>query len=486
MPERLDLSSPPVTLVGLVKDAPSPILNDTPALPATTRANAAIEAVDVRKRLMQPASLRDERLTHYLFRYPAKFHPPVVSELFKQFTKAGDVVLDPFVGSGTALIEGVLLDRRCFGLDVDPVAVAVARAKTRRYDVDSFRRMTDRLLDALAPFDRGAKAYSALAFEDVSPDELDRVITTERLWVPQIPNLSHWFRRYVVIDLARIHRQVMLRRGTPEDRELLLLLFGSIIRNASNADPVPVSGLEVTAHMRRLDKQGRTVDPFSLLRRAIRRALVAITEWADALGPRPAPVVLQGDATTEVSGLPDTVDAVITSPPYHNAVDYYRRHQLEMFWMRLTITHEARLELLPQYIGRPRIPARHPLLREAWPAEGLAAHWEREIASVSVQRAQDFRHYLLAMSRVMRRLAQRMKPDAPAVLVIGQSAWNGGQIPSIPLFEELSRPWFRSADTLWYPVRNRYMSYSRRNGADIDREHVVVLRRTNAPVDGLA
>lgn len=469
-----------------VNDQPSPSARGVRATRPSRRAAGAIEAVDPRRQLIVPAQLRAERLTHYLFRYPAKFHPPVVAALFERFTEPGDVVLDPFVGSGTSLIEGTLMGRECVGLDVDPVAVAVARGKTRRYDVELFGQMTERLLDALEPFDRGAEGYEGLAVDDISEREFEQVVAREELWVPAIPNLAHWFRRYVVVDLARIHKQVRRRRGASENRELLLLLFASIIRNASNADPVPVSGLEVTAHMRRLELEGRIVDPFALLRRAIRRALVAVEDWAAALGDRAAPAVLEGDATGDVAGLPAKLDAVITSPPYHNAVDYYRRHQLEMYWMGLTQNHQARLELLPHYIGRPRIPAHHPLLREAWPDDGLAAEWERDIAAVSSQRAQDFRHYLLAMSRAMRRLAQRMTAGTPAVMVIGQSAWNGGQIPAVALFEELARPWFISDETLWYPVRNRYMSYSRRNGANIDREHVVVLRRSDAPVDGLA
>lgn len=449
------------------------------------RPYTALEAVDPSLRLTLPDNARGSKLTHYLFRFPAKFHPPVVAALFKRFTAPGDLVLDPFVGSGTALMEGVLLDRRCIGIDVDPVAVAVSRAKTRRYDVEDVRRMGGRLLGALEPLDRGAEEYERLAFDDLSAEELVATLVREQLWVPAIPNLEHWFRRYVIVDLARIHRQIVRRRGDRQSRELLLLLFGSIIRNASNADPVPVSGLEVTSHMLRLEKKGRVVDPYALTRKTIRRGLAAVEAWSAALGDRNAPLVLEADATADVEELPPRVDAVITSPPYHNAVDYYRRHQLEMFWLGLTHDQADRLSLLPRYIGRPRIPASHPLLAEPWPKNGLAAEWDREIAAVSTQRATDFRHYMLAMSRAMRRLAERTGAGAPVVMVIGQSAWNGGQIPTVALFDELARPWFCTDTTLWYPVRNRYMSYTRHNGANIDREHVVVMRRTDAPVDGL-
>lgn len=74
-----------------------------------------------------------DRLTHYLFRYPAKFHPPVVRALLERYTGKGECVFDPFCGSGTLLVEASVLGRPSIGLDVDPVAVAVTGAKVHRY-----------------------------------------------------------------------------------------------------------------------------------------------------------------------------------------------------------------------------------------------------------------------------------------------------------------------------------------------------------------
>src|SRR4051794_1128262 len=88
-------------------------------------------------------------LTHFLFRYPAKFHAPVVAELTRRFTTPGQRVLDPFVGSGTALVELAVADRVGVGVDVDPVAVAVATAKTRRYDLRDVNAAISTLLDAI-------------------------------------------------------------------------------------------------------------------------------------------------------------------------------------------------------------------------------------------------------------------------------------------------------------------------------------------------
>jgi methylase of polypeptide subunit release factors len=72
------------------------------------------------------------RLTHYLFRYPAKFHPPVARALIDKYSEPGQTIFDPFCGSGTSAVESLATGRNAVGMDIDPVAIAVATAKTRR------------------------------------------------------------------------------------------------------------------------------------------------------------------------------------------------------------------------------------------------------------------------------------------------------------------------------------------------------------------
>lgn len=68
--------------------------------------------------------------THNLYQYPARFSPLFVRSLIKDFTKPGDLVLDPFMGSGTTLIEALVSGRESFGVDVNPIAALLAKTKT--------------------------------------------------------------------------------------------------------------------------------------------------------------------------------------------------------------------------------------------------------------------------------------------------------------------------------------------------------------------
>ena len=73
--------------------------------------------------------------------------------------------------------------------------------------------------------------------------------------------------------------------------------------------------------------------------------------------------------------------------------------------------------------------------------------------------------------------AARLKPDSSAIFVLGQSQWNEEAIPTEQLFAKLAVPNFELHDVLHYPVKNRYMSYTRRNDASIDKEYALVLYR---------
>ena len=420
-----------------------------------------------------------QRLTHYMFRFPAKFHPPVVHSLIREYTTSGQTILDPFCGSGTLLLAATSEGLHAIGSDVDPVAVFVAKVKTHRFRPGHLHNSWAALRPLLAKFARTDDEYHERCFTDITPSEYEATFSDERLWTPAIPNLLHWFRRYVVVDLARIVSSID-RVDVPEThRAFFRLILASIIRKASNADPVPVSGLEVTVHMKRLDSAGRLINPFQLFFKVAEEGLSAVRDYWEASTPKSRVSVFQADATSLRSRLRKQVDGVITSPPYHSAVDYYRRHQLEMFWLGLTKTHAERLELLPRYIGRSSVRKRDPLLQRRGELGPLATHWYEQMQTVSAGRANAFIHYMLSMKDVFNQLSAVLRIGGIAIFVLGHSEWNGSKLPTSDLFLEMAGDSLHLKDKLWYPTKNRYMSYGRRNGADINEEYVLVFCRNS-------
>ena len=89
-------------------------------------------------------------LTHGFYRYPARFSPLLVRALVEAFTEPGDLVLDPFMGGGTTLVEATALGRRAAGCDVSSLAVFVSRVKTTLLDRNDVQTLED-WLDRLPP-----------------------------------------------------------------------------------------------------------------------------------------------------------------------------------------------------------------------------------------------------------------------------------------------------------------------------------------------
>lgn len=68
--------------------------------------------------------------THNFYLYPARFSPEVARAVIEMFSKPGDWVLDPFMGGGTGIIEGLALGRPTIGIDLNALAHFVATVRT--------------------------------------------------------------------------------------------------------------------------------------------------------------------------------------------------------------------------------------------------------------------------------------------------------------------------------------------------------------------
>lgn len=415
-----------------------------------------------------------DKLNHNVFRYPAKFHPPVARSLIELVTDEGQTVLDPFCGSGTLLVEAAALGRNAIGSDIDPLAVFVARAKTVLTDARAVSASADACLAWL-----DARRTEDLDRWGPFTNDVDEATFRERQIplassIPDLPNMNHWFRRRSVLQLADIRRYIQ-SNNSGQGRQFLELCFASIIRNSSNADPVPVSGLEVTSHMLAKEKEGRSVDPWKLMARAIAKSLAATRSFLEARRDGCRASVLEADARHLTETVTGKVDAIITSPPYLTAVDYYRRHTLEMYWLGLVDQRAARLALMGRYIGRDRIGTNHFSTEGAFAAQ-VADRWLTRFPAMKPERERAFRHYCDGMARSLARMVAVVPPGAPVVIVAGDVRFCGIHVSMLELMKDLAGERVLIADHLWYPILNRYMSYTRRNEANIAADHVLVFR----------
>jgi len=96
---------------------------------------AFVEAVQCR----EPVS----GLTHNFYRYPARFSPVFARAAIEAFSKLGDIILDPFMGGGTTLVEARALGRMAIGADINALAVFISKAKTTLYTNTEIANVSD-------------------------------------------------------------------------------------------------------------------------------------------------------------------------------------------------------------------------------------------------------------------------------------------------------------------------------------------------------
>lgn len=239
--------------------------------------------------------------THGFHPYPAKFTPQLVNRYLSVFCKRGDSILDPFCGSGTTVVEGAINGINSVGIDLNPIAYIVSKAKTNRYD-DNDIRLADEIV-------RQIRESSKKIPQDIQ--------------IPDFPNRDHWFQKNVCIELSALKNEInSIEDGNIKD--LLLCAFSKIIVKVSNQD----SEVRYTAknknhpdgivHTLFIDTISGYID------------ILKTNEYSVSAGTE----ICNGDTLSELKLFTDNrFDFVMTSPPYINTFDYYLYHKLRMFWL---------------------------------------------------------------------------------------------------------------------------------------------------------
>lgn len=256
--------------------------------------------------------IKDRRTTYYthgFHPYPAKFTPQIVNKYLNLYCKNSDNVLDPFCGSGTTLVECVLNDINAVGIDLNPIAALISKAKTNEYNSTQIKIVKDFI---------GNIEYilnNNLVSEWIKSNS-DNII------IPDSPNRSHWFQDNITIELAII-KKIIDEFEDNNVRDLLKCAFSNIIVKVSNQD----SEVRYTAK----NKNHQNGIVLSSLITALKYYIKNID--TDNFKFNGKATVYNGDTSVIIKNFKnDFFDFIFTSPPYINTFDYYLYHKQRMFW----------------------------------------------------------------------------------------------------------------------------------------------------------
>lgn len=354
--------------------------------------------------------------------FPARMAPEIASRSLLE-VPAGGQVLDPMCGSGTVARAAVEAGRRCVGMDVDPLAVLMARAWTTPVDLPRIHGAAEELV-------RDAKALADREIERPTDSATVRFI-------------SYWFAPRQEAELARL--ATALRRREEPIRNVLAValsriviskeMMASLARDTSHSRPHKVADsndFDVHVGFLRSARQvAARLDPGRIKGRAdIRRADArSLDDVEDA-----------------------SVDLALTSPPYLNAIDYLRGHRLALVWLGYGV--DALRAVRADSVGTERA------LPETEAPDVARFVRDAEDSTLASRHRGWVRRYAFDMTAVLRQLRRVVKRSGRVVLVLGNSFLRGATIDNASLVESLARGIgfeTRSRQEREIPARRRYL-----------------------------
>lgn len=368
-------------------------------------------------------------LTHALHPYPAKFIPQIPNALIQELSSVGDTVLDPFCGSGTTLVEALLLRRHAVGVDANPLACLITRAKTARVDAEDLAQLAgleERVSKAAAGISEGTLPL----FSDPGAAALAHV-------TPEFEGITFWFEPFVVDELTTI-RTMCLELSRDVARDAALAAFSSIVVAVSRQD----SDTRYVRREKRINP-GETLQRFA---RALAMTITKKTELSEMVEARFSTRVHHANTLDE----PDVgqVDLVVTSPPYPNAYSYHLYHRTRMLWLGMDQPTFKRVE-----IGSHR----------KYSSKG------RDAADAETFRAE--------LKRLMGWLARHLKVGGFACFVIGDSRIKGEVIRNDLMLQEVSiELGYKVEANIARRLHDGKKSFNPVIGR-VKEEHIVILRR---------
>jgi methylase of polypeptide subunit release factors len=237
---------------------------------------------------------------------------------------------------------------------------------------------------------------------------------TEELEDPYVVNLDHWFREEVKSELLILRSLI---RSIPEDdvRDFYLAVFSAFIRGVSNADPQHVFP-GYSKRMRALDEAGRTID----VEKAFIRAAKKRIQQNSLLSENQLPVKLINGDLRSADLKPNSVDLVVTNPPYISSIRYLETMKIEMGWLDFLDSQSEYLELDKLVIGTERFYKEDLLEIELTGFEEI----DKQVAllsSTNKKMAKTVSKYFIDMNGVFAMLARVVKPKGHMVIKISDS-----------------------------------------------------------------
>jgi hypothetical protein len=396
--------------------------------------------------------------THGIFKYPCKFIPHIPRWFLKNYgsdntKKFG--VLDPFMGSGTTLVEASLLGYKSYGIDIDPLSKLLSKVKTTplsTIDTDIINWFLVSYPELILKFSKSKKSI--------------------KKFIPEPELVNYWFSEEDIEKISFIRfliSNIFKDSNNKNVKDFLEIILASIIRKVSKADnqsPKPYIST-------RIKKESLNV--FDEFYKSLTKHLVGISHFSRETKASVKIIWFDARDIDRSNLFKKKVSLAMTSPPYINAFDYVRSLKLENFWLD-GFDKEKIPELYNYQIWTEKVKTSKDVPRFGIEELDIILSG---IHSVDKKRAWVTYEYFLAMQKNIQSVFECLELGGYYCIVVWNSTIRNIEVDTAKFLSEIAISiWYKKEVAFSYIIQNRYLRIPRSNrGWIIPKDHILVFKK---------
>ena len=261
----------------------------------------------------------------------AKCIPEIPEWFLRKYIPEGKekVILEPFAGGGTTILEALKNKNSIYWIDNNPLSRLICECKSISADVTELRENLEKILK-------------------VARETCEVEVTMK------FANIDLWFQKPVQEALTILKTQIELLSDQSLQNIFKLVLSMSVRKMSEMEDNMILAA-------RRTNNRDIVIytreDVFENFDNNAQKVILAYEEWNNIVGDERKSFAIETNDARQINKI-DFFDAIVTSPPYINAMDYIWATKFELHWLGLVENDKNRLEVSSDEIGTERIPAK--------------------------------------------------------------------------------------------------------------------------------
>ncbi|MFH1427744.1 MAG: transcriptional repressor LexA [Patescibacteria group bacterium] len=392
--------------------------------------------------------------THGLHTYPAMFIPQVARRLLQTYSKEGDTVCDIFCGSGTTLVESRLLGRNSYGIDLNPLAIFLAKVKTIEISQTKLQKEYFELLEKI---------------KKIKKSEIKK---------PEFNNIDFWFKDYAIIELARIKKAIKAIKDK-KVKDFFLVGFSEIVRLAS----ISKNGEFKLVRMKKEKLEKYNPNILDLFKKRTEKNIKVMGDFFNDVNKKTGTKIIYDDSSKDNVIEKNSIDFILTSPPYGDSrttVAYGQFSRLSAQWIDVYENPNIASGLDNKLLGGKALKELKHTLNSSYLNDSID-----KIANKDEKRAREVLSFYVDLNKCLKQAHQMLKKNKYFCLVVGNRLVKQVRIPTDFIIAELGENIgfvcediiIRNIHGKRMPIKNSPTNVVGALEETMNKESIVVLRK---------